>query len=256
NLKQMGLAIHNYHDTYSEFPREDRGPSLFTMMLPFIEQDAVYILVKANTFASWDSAPPIKIYYCPSRRTASSATSRVGKEDYAFVMDDTWWFGPVPPAPDGTPHWRGIIYGGAGGLPRPVPGSLTLAQLSGMDGSSNTLMLAGKGMRPADYQNPAASDGNAFADSLTWAYPCIPLSNPADPNSIGTWNYQHIRMAWGMVQDTNKPWPVGTGIDWIGTISLRHSSMSRSIGSPHPGAMPCLWGDGSVRSVSYSINNL
>jgi prepilin-type N-terminal cleavage/methylation domain-containing protein len=252
NLKQIGVALHNYHDSYRGFPHEGRGPSMFTAILPFIEQDAIYILVKANTFASWDSAKPVKTYVCPSRRSASSILA--GKEDYAFVMDDTWWFPPVPDSP--TPHWKGIIYGGAGGTPYPVGRPVTLGELTSQDGASNTLMLAGKGMRPSNYGNSAALDGGACSDCLTWAYPSIPLEDPTNPKSAGTWNYQHTRMAWGMVQDTDKPWPVGTGIDWIGTTSLRHSSMARSMGSPHPGGMPCLWGDGAVRNVSYSIPNL
>src|SRR5436190_6970502 len=49
NLKQMGLALHNYHDAYGKFPHENRGPSIFTSMLPFIEQDAQVPLVKGNT---------------------------------------------------------------------------------------------------------------------------------------------------------------------------------------------------------------
>jgi hypothetical protein len=133
---------------------------------------------------------------------------------------------------------------------------LTLGQLSGQDGTSNTLMLSGKGMKPAMVGDYTTSDGGTNGDSLTWAWPSIPLANPQDPSSAWTWNYQHTRMAWGMVQDTNKPHPVGTGIDWIGVTSLRHSSMSRSIGSPHPGVNPSLWGDGSVRGVSYSIDNV
>jgi prepilin-type N-terminal cleavage/methylation domain-containing protein len=253
NLHQIGLALHNYHDSYGGFPHEERGPSMFTSILPFIEQDNMYPLVKHNTFASWNSARPVKIYICPSRRDASSLT--VGKEDYAFVMDDTWWF-DSDPAGHGPPQWRGIIYGGAGGTPYPSGRPVTLSQLSGADGSSNTLMLAGKGMRPSDYNNPNATDGGTCSDCLTWAYPSISLADPTNPRSASTWNYQHTRMAWGMVQDTDKRRPVGTGIDWIGTTSLRHSSMARSMGSPHPGGMPCLWNDASVRTVSYSIPNL
>src|SRR5262249_14594452 len=164
-----------------------------------------------------------------------------------------------------APHWRGLIYGGSGGTPYPSGGPVTFSQLTSLGGASHTLMLAGKGMRPSDYCNFSATDGGACSDCLTWAYPSIPWSNPSVPRvpdtplgtgSTSTWNYQHTRMAWGMVQDTDKPYPVGTGIDWIGVTSLRHSSMARSMGSPHPGGMPCLWGDGSVRGVSYSIPNV
>ena len=63
NLKQMGLAIHNFHDQFKHFPSGGEGTnpnaltkaggaplqrtyfdlhSVFTMMLPFMEQQDVY----------------------------------------------------------------------------------------------------------------------------------------------------------------------------------------------------------------------
>src|SRR6266852_9325633 len=62
NLKQMGVALHNYHDTYGKFPNENRGPSIFTSMLPFIEQDAQVPLVKGNTIPDCDKSQPVKIF--------------------------------------------------------------------------------------------------------------------------------------------------------------------------------------------------
>ena len=190
------------------------------------------------------------MYYCPSRRTSSTA----GREDYAFAFGNTLTFGdPVT--------YDTIIWGMSGGGPFKTSGDLTLGQLTSADGSSNTLMLAGKGMRPSDYGDPTIIDGGGQGDLLTWAWASTPYIDPANPASGETWIYQHIRYPYGMVQDTNKPHPVGTGIDWIGVQDrggsdpFRHSSMSRSMGSPHPGAMPCLYGDGAVRSVSYTINN-
>ena len=47
NLKQMGLAIHNYHDSYQAFPatyiRQDWA-TWAVLILPYIEQDNVYKL--------------------------------------------------------------------------------------------------------------------------------------------------------------------------------------------------------------------
>ena len=46
NLKQIGLALHNYHDTYGNLPYGGRvqgwGPSFWVGLLPFAEQSAVY----------------------------------------------------------------------------------------------------------------------------------------------------------------------------------------------------------------------
>lgn len=57
NLKQLGLAIQNYHDVNSAFPPSgDGGPSnpvvhtfsLKTKLLPFIEQQPVYNAINLN----------------------------------------------------------------------------------------------------------------------------------------------------------------------------------------------------------------
>src|SRR5690348_7505781 len=48
NMKQLGLALHNYHDVYKKFPAvcgKDANEVPLTMhvlMLPFVEQDALY----------------------------------------------------------------------------------------------------------------------------------------------------------------------------------------------------------------------
>src|SRR6184192_4094915 len=101
NLKQIGLGIHNFHDSYGKFPREQRGPSIFTQILPYIEQNNVYPLVKDNSLAGWNAAPNIKLFYCPSRRTTSTA----GREDYAFAFDNSWSFADDPV------YWHTILYG-------------------------------------------------------------------------------------------------------------------------------------------------
>jgi len=67
NLKQLGLAAHNYHSAYGEFPPGNnyspnspvgrwvgwRGPSTGTLayMLPYMEQDNIYKLFNANYFS-------------------------------------------------------------------------------------------------------------------------------------------------------------------------------------------------------------
>jgi prepilin-type N-terminal cleavage/methylation domain-containing protein len=75
NQKQIGIAIHGYHDAFKRLPMQEswEGPQLqwapfFYHLLPFIEQDGVY--KKAfNTGASWgggNHASVIGIYLCPS----------------------------------------------------------------------------------------------------------------------------------------------------------------------------------------------
>jgi prepilin-type N-terminal cleavage/methylation domain-containing protein len=90
NLKQLGLACHNHHDTFGYFPSggwgwnwtgdPDRGPGLkqpggwIFSTLPFVEQENVYKLGAGLTGAAKQTAIsqririPLPIYNCPSRR--------------------------------------------------------------------------------------------------------------------------------------------------------------------------------------------
>src|SRR5829696_2985310 len=58
NLKQVGLAVHNHHDTFTKFP-QGKGPaypgsagyarwSVHAQLLPFVEQDHLYKQIDFN----------------------------------------------------------------------------------------------------------------------------------------------------------------------------------------------------------------
>ncbi len=79
-LKQLGLALHNYHDAYSELPTGSYrsavfGPGPIVFLLPYIEQDSVYKLYNLESVsgasggnAGNDLAAAIRIplLICPS----------------------------------------------------------------------------------------------------------------------------------------------------------------------------------------------
>jgi prepilin-type N-terminal cleavage/methylation domain-containing protein/prepilin-type processing-associated H-X9-DG protein len=82
NLKQLGLALHNYHDSQGCFPPgmvssvtniSDAEASGFTFLLPFLEQDTTY---KIYHFENpwWDTSnfqavgTQVKTFFCPSNR--------------------------------------------------------------------------------------------------------------------------------------------------------------------------------------------
>src|SRR5688572_25625285 len=102
NLKQIGLGIHNHHDTYGVFPTggaswiwspdyqsvgtpkgatddfntTQRASWLF-QLLPFMEQDAVWRGGGATTIDQAQAnarAAKIKTYFCPSRGGPRSIT--------------------------------------------------------------------------------------------------------------------------------------------------------------------------------------
>ena len=79
NLKQIGLAMHNYEGAFQKFPPSRLGSGMATWMvliLPFIEQDNLYrqwnlgaSYYQQNTTAR---QTPVKIYFCPSRRASDT----------------------------------------------------------------------------------------------------------------------------------------------------------------------------------------
>ena len=72
NLKQMGLALHNYASGNQEnFPigsNLDAKHGVFTWMLPYIEQQAIYndLDLKVSGHGSKHRYTPVPVYHCPS----------------------------------------------------------------------------------------------------------------------------------------------------------------------------------------------
>jgi prepilin-type N-terminal cleavage/methylation domain-containing protein/prepilin-type processing-associated H-X9-DG protein len=77
NLKQLGLALHNYHDAYGSLPPGDfraknpnpatygiyyNGHTFLALLLPYIEQNNVYSRMDWNSpgyaFTNWSPGPP------------------------------------------------------------------------------------------------------------------------------------------------------------------------------------------------------
>jgi type II secretory pathway pseudopilin PulG len=178
NLKQIGLALHNYHDTNGTFPAQ--RPASFTpvswqaLVLAYIEQDNIGRTIlptqpaysgglNANRLAG---ANKIVIFLCPSYfQVNSSSTIDNTPSGLAFT---THYVGNG--GPKGTNPTTGVPYGinypgnGQGGhatdgvLPLypsatgstaipAVPAACTFADIS--DGTSNTIMtfeVAWKGL--------------------------------------------------------------------------------------------------------------
>lgn len=108
NLKQLGLALHNYHDTYGSFvPRATGTTSGSTQnngrlnglipLLPFVEQSAMFDRIAAgdaskppyggNTWESWGpwNVCP-EMYRCPSDNYSGSLTNHF---NYRFSLGDS-----------------------------------------------------------------------------------------------------------------------------------------------------------------------
>src|SRR3954451_5192159 len=85
NLKQIGLAFHNYHDTFGALPpaRIDDGATWAVFVLPYIEQDNLhklfdYLKPWPDQSAEFLAAASggVKTYLCPSRDRPSVLSNR------------------------------------------------------------------------------------------------------------------------------------------------------------------------------------
>jgi prepilin-type N-terminal cleavage/methylation domain-containing protein/prepilin-type processing-associated H-X9-DG protein len=111
NLKQLGLALHHYHDANRCLPPglicssgtiEDAEATGFTLLLPYIEQDNTYrrydFTVPWHQPANYEAVGlPVKVFFCPANRdTGAIDLALIGPEwgyalppkaascDYAF----------------------------------------------------------------------------------------------------------------------------------------------------------------------------
>jgi prepilin-type N-terminal cleavage/methylation domain-containing protein len=89
NLKQIGLAVHGYHDSQGAIPysRRDPGDTWAVLLLPYIEQDQLYKLwdQQRRYYLQTPQAreTPVKLYFCPTRRGPAGppALSLSGDDD-------------------------------------------------------------------------------------------------------------------------------------------------------------------------------
>ena len=236
HLKQIGLAIHNYHVAFNQFPTVNAnntltGGSLFTAILPMIEQGAAF---EQYNFALPNNHPrnvavtgqQIPFYLCPSspmRRPVPSCDADGGRApgNYAASIGSR----------DYNPYWA------FSGAPRPaLNGAIvytdTVERRTGFrdffDGSSNTIMIGETTYNLPDY---LFSSGNCAGTSrFSFTY----WSNPF-PGSTGiTTQYAF----------NPKDFP-GDGIFNSGWV--------RSFRSDHVGGLQFLFADGSVHFVTESL---
>src|SRR5207248_8646616 len=84
NLKQIGLATHNYHDATGSLPplRVAGGvgwPTWFVLILPYVEQTSAYSAFDVNKSYVQQTQvarqTEVKIFFCPSRRGTGAGFS-------------------------------------------------------------------------------------------------------------------------------------------------------------------------------------
>ncbi len=170
NLKQMGLALHNYYGAVGNFPASTRPSPTATVrhgwatyMLPYIEQDNLARNYDFNS--NWDAADnlpitsqQVKIFQCPSAPQPrldgdQQLAPTTGWQPIVGVID----YGPTTSV---TPQLAGLYPGQIPGDANSQLGFLarnTQPHISdATDGTSSTIMLAESAGRPTVYRRGTA----------------------------------------------------------------------------------------------------
>jgi prepilin-type N-terminal cleavage/methylation domain-containing protein/prepilin-type processing-associated H-X9-DG protein len=263
HLRQLGLAVLNHHSAYQclptsgnngtitragERPTAARGTpfqqagTLF-QILPFLEEESAHSADDATI-----RGLAISTYFCPSRRGSTTRLgvdgSPLGLNDYAMPV---WKDATAGPGFGGAnagcwnfwgdntgddinhPFYRNTAFvRGGKRATRFPPGRL--AQIS--DGTSNVIFIAEKFVDPTRY-HPVKLDEEP-------PQPPWPTIAFTDMGYYHGWNWSTLRCSmWGPFQDQQ-------------LASLAYWQL---FGSAHPGAMNAVFGDGSVRPISYNIPN-
>jgi prepilin-type N-terminal cleavage/methylation domain-containing protein len=225
NLKQFGLALHNYHDANGGFPPSKRttaaGPSnqaWVQMTLPYMEQDNLYKMYRFdmnwNDAATNDLDPggpnsvQVKIFLCPSAPGGRVGSRHRGIIDYSPANQITRPNPAVNNMPPSDPTFIGI-------LGHNVQRRITEIT----DGTSNTILLAEDGGRNQKWVmgTMVASSGGTGA----WL-------NPGTEVTLSGWN-----------TSTNST---------PGACAVNCTNNNEIYGF-HPSGAMVVMGDGSVRTL-------
>lgn len=264
NFKQMGIALHNYHDTVGTFPIGRTGsyynyPAKISTnanrrtwvlsVLPYFEQGVLYNSFNSSlSFYDIENSTVILTqvtsFVCPSDSASlqepGSAVPRI-KSSFAANWGNTHYFQAEPnrgaqgPNPFSGP--LGIVsFSGA-----PFAGNVSKAISTFVDGTSNTIIVGETVIgqnRPAGGNPVGSADhrGDIYNDDAN----CTMFMTYTTPNSK-TPDQMRDPVYCGDHYSNNPPCNADT--PWF------NASRSR-----HPGTVHALFGDGSVRLVKDSIS--
>jgi prepilin-type N-terminal cleavage/methylation domain-containing protein len=288
HLKQHGLALHNYHDTYKAFPPRRGGTagggnaarfdgnydrkSAFIFLLAFLEQQPMADAIRAggvtdtNGNVIWPDGPAgwygnanwrpyatqLTVVLCPSDKPVLGGNS--AKNSYAFCIGDS------PGDTAGAQRWnintsanRGMFVGSAR--------CRRIADLT--DGTSNTLAMSERvwggnlGLTTANQQDVRTATATNVAATTTNPGAC--LATATGKRFIGVqikarfgalWSDgQAERIGFTTILPPNAPSCVN---DANGNADSNGGVLSPS--SYHPGGVMGLLADGAVRFISETIN--
>jgi prepilin-type N-terminal cleavage/methylation domain-containing protein/prepilin-type processing-associated H-X9-DG protein len=288
NLKQLGLALHNYENANRAFPPAcksinlttappsimfpDTGFSVQARALPYLEQSSQYNAfnfsyeyndASGGNFTA--ASPAISVFICPSTpRTATRDTAANDPNASPYEQTQSLGYGYMDYAPSVYTDINvigGLLQTGGVGATAIVPYRNKLVSATGMlkdgktaisevtDGLSNTISIL----------ECAGRDERFVSQYFEGQYPVVRGQGPAGgPNARHRfWRWADPGNAFGTSgQPDNKGTPTNEGTPWPTTFATagNQAGQNEEPYSYHSGGINALFGDGSVHFIKDSVN--
>jgi len=259
NLKQIGLAVHNHHDTYRNFPASQIGAqdvhawSWNAMILPFMEQQSIYDVLN------------------PTSRTAAQAISASGSDTALRAAMQTPVAGYLCPSDVGPELNDRRAVGGVSmargnyvGANYSGRGASTLSSFTGSSGPGEPDGIFAVHDRPERFATITDGSSNTIlVGERCWEYRkngnphLVRSANHYFNRSNTTVNVLHPNRGTGdtmaCAMPGINPFSVQTTLDTQPNGDFGFDVRS-SFASLHPGGANFVLADGSTRFISETIN--
>lgn len=262
NLKQIGLALHNYHDVHGTFPPGGLGyPYVWSaqaQLLPFVEQTSLQNLLDftvppltpfagaahdASAVARNEAAAKnrLSMFLCPSDREAVPGSEFGGISYPACVGSGV--NNPADSSDDGSVNNAdGVIFSKSRIGFRDI-----------IDGSSNTIAFSEQLIGDGQNTAPTGNDYRHRVVELSQGTQTTPAD--CDPASASTWSGRRGEQ-WinGHFANTMYNHYYGPNASVPDCHNGHHNFALVSARSAHPGGVAVLLCDGSARFIAETID--
>jgi prepilin-type N-terminal cleavage/methylation domain-containing protein/prepilin-type processing-associated H-X9-DG protein len=282
NLKQMGLALHNYESTNGCFPPSGEstnyavspastqfvdGVGVFPRLLQYIEGNTVYNAINFSfdynsltgvNFTAYSSA--VNVFICPSSvRNPSGSRDATDPSDPMSTAYGLG-YGVQDYGPTCYTDISPVLATGGLGSSIVTPYRNKLFRADGMlkvsktmiaevlDGTSNTIAIGEDAGRDASFISPYTE---SYYNGVITRTANVP------PGNRRYWRWGEADSSFGVSGSVNNKFrPMNEGVPWPSTsvTAGNNAGANDELFSYHPGGCNALFGDGSVHFIKESTN--
>jgi prepilin-type N-terminal cleavage/methylation domain-containing protein/prepilin-type processing-associated H-X9-DG protein len=277
NLKQISLALHNYHDAIRKFPPvrvSNNHATWFVLIMPYLEQENISKgWVFTTTYVAqtpFYREQQVKTYYCPSRRGPDAASLHQPEQVYPADVTPPPNFTPTGALDarfSGTNQPRGALgdyaaclgeYGfyaspareilfGTDANGALIVGSIVSGQINSFthigsitDGTSNTFLVGEKHVPQGMFGRLKVGDGSIYCG--IWTTYSGRAAGRGHPLAKGPTD---------VTPTAALPRPPGSSGTWR---PGNDAAYAKKFGSWHTGICNFAFADGSVRAINVNTD--